>query len=91
LIGTPGHNATVNWIKETIEQFPDSYTYYLQPFDLSLGVSANLTNNGVSMEVFAVGLSPAGHVTGPLVYVPNLGCETVSIRSKSVTSVPTDT
>ncbi|TVY21126.1 Leucine aminopeptidase 2 [Lachnellula arida] len=79
LIGTPGHNATVNWITDTIAQFPNYYTYYLEPFDLSLGVSANLTNNGSSMEVFAVGLSPAGHVSGPLVYVPNLGCETGGI------------
>ena len=80
MIGTPGHNATVNWIKDTIAQFPDYYTYYLESFDLSLGVSANLTNNGTPMEAFAVGLSPAGHVSGPLVYVPNLGCESVSFK-----------
>ncbi|KAH6665511.1 putative leucine aminopeptidase 2 [Halenospora varia] len=74
LIGTPGHNSTINWIKGIIESFPDYYTVSLQPFDLALGVSANLTNNGVAMEAFAVGLAPGGHVTGPLTYVPNLGC-----------------
>lgn len=79
LIGTPGHNATVTWITNTIAQFPDYYTYYLEPFDLSLGIGANLTNNGISMETFAVGLAPAGHVSGPLIYVSNLGCETVSL------------
>ena len=79
LIGTPGHNATINWIKETIEKFPDYYTVSLQPWDLSLGATANLTVGGAAMEVFAVGLAPAGVISGPLVYVPNLGCEAVSI------------
>ncbi|TVY37531.1 putative leucine aminopeptidase [Lachnellula subtilissima] len=87
LIGTPGHNATVNWIKDTIAQFPDYYTYYLEAFELSLGVSANLTNNGTPMEAFAVGLSPAGHVSGPLVYVPNLGCESADFSAVTAGSI----
>jgi hypothetical protein len=78
LIGTPGHQATIDWIKEIIGKFPEYYTITEQPFDLALGISANLTNNEVAMEAFAVGLAPAGDVSGPLVYVPNLGCATVS-------------
>lgn len=79
LIGTPGHNATINWIKDTIASFPDYYSVYLQPFDLSLGVSANLTVNDVALEVFAVGLSPQGTISGEIVHIPNLACEAVSI------------
>jgi hypothetical protein len=77
LIGTPGHNATVNWIKDTIAQYPDYYDYYLQPFDLSLGISANLTINNAPLEVFAVGLAPGGSVSGSIVHIPNLGCDAV--------------
>ncbi|KAL2070124.1 hypothetical protein VTL71DRAFT_14804 [Oculimacula yallundae] len=75
LIGTPGHNATITWIHDTIAAFPDYYTVSLQPFDLALGISANLTVNAAPLEVFAVGLSPGGSVGGSLVHIPNLGCE----------------
>lgn len=78
LIGTPGHNSTITWIKDTISQFPDYYTVTLQPFDLSLGVSANVTVNDVALEVFAVGLSPGGTISGELVNIPNLACDPVS-------------
>jgi hypothetical protein len=77
LIGTPGHNSTVNWIKDTIMQYPDYYDYYLQPFNLSLGISANLTINNAPLEVFAVGLAPGGSVSGSIVHIPNLGCDAV--------------
>lgn len=78
LIGTPGHNATVNWIYDTIKSFPDYYTVSLQPFDLSVGVSATLSVDDKPLEVFAVGLSPSGTAKGPLVHIPNLACDEVS-------------
>jgi hypothetical protein len=77
-IGTPGHNATVNYIKDIIASFRHYYTYELQPFQLYVGESANLTTNGASIEVFGVTLSPSGSVTAPLVSVANVGCEAVS-------------
>lgn len=77
VIGSPGHNATINWIKSVIEKYPDYYTVSLQPFDLSLGVSANLTLNGTPLEVFATALSPAGDVSGEVVVIPNLACDPV--------------
>jgi len=80
LIGTPSHNVTVNWIKDTIAQYSDYYDYYLQPFDLSLGISANLTVNDAPLEVFAVGLAPGGSVSGSIVHIPNLGCDAVRFR-----------
>lgn len=78
MIGSTGHDNTVAWIKETIEKYPEYYTVSLQPFQLSVGLNATLTIDGVSMEVFAVAIAPGGDVSGPLVYVPNLGCESVS-------------
>ena len=91
VIGSPGHNATVNWIKSTIEKYPEYYTVSLQPFDLSLGVSANLTLNGTPLEVFATDLSPAGDVTGEVVVVSNLACEPVcSVFHHPIVSNSTD-
>lgn len=78
LIGTPGHQATIDWIKSILGSLSDYYTFYEQPISMSLGVSATLTTNDKSTEAFAVGLAPSGDVSGPLVYVPNLGCATVS-------------
>lgn len=78
-IGTPGHNATVNYLKDTIASFPDYYTVELQAFDISVAESANLTVNGVSIEVFGVTISPEGTVSGPLAVVANKGCEAVSV------------
>jgi hypothetical protein len=75
LIGTPGHSATVKWIRDTILKYPDYYTVSLQPFDLSVGISANLTVNDVALEVFPVGLSPQGTVSGELAHIPFSGCD----------------
>lgn len=79
VIGSPGHNATINFIKDIIASYSHYYTYYLQPFDLYLGVSANLTVNDAALEVYAVGLSPSGAVKAPVVVATNLGCEAVSL------------
>ena len=81
LIGTPGHEATVAWIKETIEKFPDYYTVSLQPFDLAVGAGANLTVNRTPLEAYAVDLAPAGVISAPLIVIPNLACEPVCCLS----------
>ncbi|CAG8981895.1 hypothetical protein HYALB_00013809 [Hymenoscyphus albidus] len=74
-IGTPGHNATINWIYDTINQFPDYYESYLQPYDMLLHEDANLTVNGKALEVYSLGMSPSGKAKGPVVHIPNLGCD----------------
>lgn len=80
VIGSKGHDDTVAWIKETLHQFPDYYTVHLQPVPLLVGVSANLTANNKTIEAFPTTLAPQGDVTGPLVAIPNLGCEEVGLR-----------
>lgn len=42
---------------------------------LNIGYNATLTANNKTIEAFAVTLAPGGNVTGPLVAIPNLGCE----------------
>lgn len=51
VIGSKGHETTVAWIKETLDQFPDYYTVQLQGVPLLVGVSANLTANNQTIEV----------------------------------------
>jgi hypothetical protein len=88
LIGTKGHNDTINWIHDTIAQFPDYYTLKLQPFNILMGKSALLTIDAVSLEAFAVILAPAGTAKAPLVHVPNLGCAAVSSIEVDTFEVP---
>lgn len=78
LIGSEGHEATIDYITKTIKQFPSYYTVTQQPMPLSVGVTANVTINGKDTEAYAVGLAPGGSVTGTLVAIPNLGCNSVS-------------
>lgn len=78
VIGSPGHQATIDYIHDTIAQFPAYYTVELQPLPLAIGESANVTANNKTIEAYAVTLAPSGHVSGPLVAIPNLGCEEVS-------------
>lgn len=76
-IGTPGHNTTVNWLKNTLVQYGSYYKTYFQPYPMLLHVAANLTVNEKSLEVYALGMSPSGKAKGPLVHIPNLGCAKV--------------
>ncbi|KAF2786898.1 leupeptin-inactivating enzyme 1 precursor [Melanomma pulvis-pyrius CBS 109.77] len=75
VIGSQGHQDTIDYLHDQIAKFPKYYTVELQPVPLVVGVSANLTANNKTIEVYAVTLAPGGHVTGPLVAIPNLGCE----------------
>jgi hypothetical protein len=77
VIGSEGHQSTIDYTTNTIKQFPDYYTVYQQPMPLSVGLSANLTINGKDTEAYAVGLAPGGSATGKLVAIPNLGCNSV--------------
>tara|TARA_R110002060_G_scaffold71605_2_gene80245 strand:- start:77 stop:409 length:333 start_codon:yes stop_codon:yes gene_type:complete len=76
-IGTPAHNLTINWLKNTLEQYGDYYKTYFQPYTMLLHAAANLTVNKKPVEVYALGMSPSGKAKGPLVHIPNLGCEKV--------------
>lgn len=85
MIGSKGHEDTVAYIKGELEQFADYYTVETQAVPLNIGYNASLTANQKSIEAFAVTLAPGGNVTGPLVAIPNLGCEEVSICPSSPT------
>lgn len=75
VIGSEGHQATIDYITKTIKKYSKYYDVYQQPMPLSVGISANLTVNGQDTAADAVGLAPGGHVSGSVVAIPNLGCE----------------
>ncbi|KAF1932956.1 leupeptin-inactivating enzyme 1 precursor [Didymella exigua CBS 183.55] len=56
VIGSKGHEDTVRWIKETLDQ----------GFPLLVGVSTNLAANNKTIEAFPTTLAPEGDVSGPL-------------------------
>ncbi|KAL5445949.1 hypothetical protein PMIN06_007913 [Paraphaeosphaeria minitans] len=75
VIGSEGHQATIDYITKTIKKYSRYYDVYQQPMPLSIGLSANLTVNEKEVTVEAVGLAPGGSASGPVVAIPNLGCE----------------
>jgi aminopeptidase Y len=82
LIGNPGHNATIYWLKEQLEAL-DYYDVSLQPF--STVVQFNFSINAFEVNGTAVPessyllfeYSPTGKATAPLVVVNNVGCNAV--------------
>ncbi|CAN9140434.1 unnamed protein product [Alternaria alternata] len=74
VIGSQGHEDTVEYIKGELEAFSDYYDVYTQDVPLSIGYNATLSANNKTIEAFAVTLAPGGNVTGPLVAIPSLGC-----------------
>lgn len=78
VIGSKGHEDTVAYIKGQLEQFPDYYTVETQAVPLNIGYNASFKANNKTIEAYAVTLAPGGTASGPLVAIPNLGCEEVS-------------
>jgi Zn-dependent M28 family amino/carboxypeptidase len=74
VIGSQGHEDTVEYIKGQLEAFPDYYDVYTQDVPLNIGYNATLRANNKTIEAYAVTLAPGGNVTGPLIAIPNLGC-----------------
>lgn len=52
-----------------------------------LHVDANLTINGKALEVYSLGMSPSGKAKGPVVHIPNLGCDKVCIPKSQLASL----
>lgn len=72
--GSGGHNATVDYIYNTLVKL-NYYDVKKQPFTeiFSQGTST-LTVDGVRIESEIMTYTPGGSAEGPLIAVPNLGC-----------------
>ncbi|CZS91396.1 related to aminopeptidase Y precursor, vacuolar [Rhynchosporium graminicola] len=72
-IGSPGHNATVNWLYDTLTN-TGYYDVYIQPFPVESS-SATGTANGAPLAVAAMTGTPAGTPSAEIVNVANIGCD----------------
>lgn len=82
VIGSPGHNATINWYYDTIKKLDDYYSVYIQPFPV-VTANGNLTVNDALIESATMSFTGAGHPIAELVPVANVACEAVSSRMLS--------
>ncbi|KAL8920996.1 MAG: hypothetical protein Q9172_004238 [Xanthocarpia lactea] len=82
VFGSPGHNATVNYLYDQIAALGDYYDVELQPFvELYTDGTATLKVNGVDQEAGLFTYSPSGKFTQPLVSVSSSGCEAADYPS----------
>lgn len=78
MFGGPGHNATVNYLYDTVAAL-DYYDVRFQPFvELYTDGNASLKVNGVDQGAKLFTYSPSGKFSEALVSVANLGCNAVS-------------
>jgi len=76
LIGTPGHNKTVNYLYDTLLA-TGYYDVSYQPFEIKTPVNETAVVAGKSIEVVAMAFSEGGKVTAPFGVVANFGCDAV--------------
>ncbi|KAK4221875.1 hypothetical protein QBC38DRAFT_491150 [Podospora fimiseda] len=73
--GSGGHNATVDYIYNTLSKL-NYYTVTKQPFtEIFSQGTATLSIDGQALEAQIMTYTPGGDVEAELVAVPNLGCE----------------
>lgn len=78
VFGGPGHNATVNYLYDTVAAL-GYYDVRFQPFvELYTNGNASLKVNGVDQGAKLLTYSPSGKFSEALVPVANLGCNAVS-------------
>ncbi|KAI9849170.1 MAG: Leucyl aminopeptidase yscIV [Sclerophora amabilis] len=76
IFGGPGHNATVNYLYDTIAALGDYYTVEFQPFvQLYFDGTATFSVDGTDQGGGILTYSAAGNVEATLVPVDNLGCD----------------
>ena len=82
LAGGPAHNATVNYLYDTLAALGDYYDVQFEPFVFLYSAgNASFAANGVDQSASLMTYSPGGDVTEELVPVANFGCEAVSNTS----------
>lgn len=73
--GSGGHNATTEWLYQTLKK-TGYYEVYKQPFvELFTAATISLTVAGEAVPAEYLTYGPSGQVTASLVKVNNLGCD----------------
>lgn len=79
VFGSVGHNATVNYIKSSLDK-TGFYHTELQTFPLVYSEgNATFSADGVDYKADWFTYGPSGNVNAPLVIVDSLGCNQVSL------------
>lgn len=73
LIGTPGHQSTVDYLVNTLKAL-DYYDVSTQAFNVSTS-AGNVTIDGKPLESQPMTGTPAGTPSAPIVLVANVGCD----------------
>lgn len=87
VIGSPGHNATVNWVYDAIAKLDKYYSVYIQPFPVVTS-SGSISVNDVLLESAPMSFTGAGSPVAELVPIANLGCDAVRPLPNSSPPLP---
>lgn len=75
VMGSEGHQKTVDWITAYLDEMSGYYSYEVQPFEaLYSNAQGTLTVEGEDVEAEAFEYSPSDSVEAEFVAVDNLGC-----------------
>jgi carboxypeptidase Q len=76
VFGSPGHNATVNWLFDELSSLDDYFDVTLQPFEALFSAGdASFVVNGVEQNATLFSYTPSGSaLNATIVPVSNLGC-----------------
>jgi carboxypeptidase Q len=76
VFGSPGHNATVNWLYDELSSLDDYYDVTLQPFEALFSAgNASFVVNSVEQNATLFSYTPSGSALNTsIVAVSNLGC-----------------
>ena len=78
-MGGGGHNATVDYLVAELSALDGYYTVETQAFSawVHAGAQFSLLIDGVNTSAGVFDFTASGNVSGPIVVVPNGGCELV--------------
>jgi carboxypeptidase Q len=85
VFGSPGHNATVNWLQDELSSLDDYYDVSLQPFEaLFSGGNASFSVNGIDQNATLLTYTPSGAAFNTTILpIPNLGCNATDYPSNT--------
>ncbi|KFA80591.1 hypothetical protein S40288_09284 [Stachybotrys chartarum IBT 40288] len=85
--GSGGHNATVDWLYDTLVA-TEYYNVYKQPFtELFHYATGSVTIDGEDLTIQPMTYTPGGAYSGPLVNSENLGCDVADYPAEAAGAV----
>lgn len=79
VLGSPGLNSSLQYVLDTLNSL-NYYDVTTQYFNIPQATST-LSVDGTTYRSAAFNFAPAGKIDAPLVIVPNLACNAVSLKN----------